>query len=42
MVTLDPSRYTENVEEVQDVEEQPSNRILYINGHPLLNTRLLV
>ncbi|KAK0191006.1 alpha mannosidase-like protein [Armillaria mellea] len=31
-----------NEEEVQDVEEQPSNRILYINGHPLLNTRLLV
>ncbi|PBL02491.1 alpha mannosidase-like protein [Armillaria gallica] len=31
-----------NVEEVQDVEEQPTNRILYINGHPLLNTRLLV
>ncbi|KAG7449275.1 alpha mannosidase-like protein [Guyanagaster necrorhizus] len=43
-VTLDPSRYTESVEEVQDVEDQgePSNRILYLNGHPLLNTRLLV
>ncbi|KAK0468302.1 alpha mannosidase-like protein [Desarmillaria tabescens] len=44
MVALDPSRYTESVEEVQEVEEQgvPSNRILYLNGHPLLNTRLLV
>ncbi|CAA7259685.1 unnamed protein product [Cyclocybe aegerita] len=45
MVSLQPGEKAGgNIQSIQEQEEQPKdpNRILFINGHPLINTRLLI
>ncbi|KAF9055160.1 alpha mannosidase-like protein [Hymenopellis radicata] len=42
MVSLDPEGRAETAESIQETDTAKAARILYLNGHPLLNTRLLV